>query len=105
MFEKGQSVTTKIGSELRTAKLLNKFFSNTAKNLEILKCSKYESFVHIIEDQALRAILNIKITRALLLFKVISKVERDAFYFRELEKEEIEKQIHKLNTNKASLQF
>ena len=57
MLEKGESVKTKIGSE---SKVLNKFFSNTAKNLEILKCSKYESFVYIIEDQALRAILKYK---------------------------------------------
>ena len=30
---------------------------------------------------------------------------RDAFYLRELEKEEIQKEIHKLNTNKVSQHF
>ena len=60
MFEKGEPVKGKIGPELETTKVLNKFFSNTAKNLEVLKYSKYESFVHIIEDQTLRTILKYK---------------------------------------------
>ena len=56
LSEKGELVKT----ELETAEVLNKFFSNIVNNLEISKYSKYESF---------------KITRALLLFKINSKVE------------------------------
>ena len=86
LSEKGELVKT----ELETAEVLNKFFSNIVNNLEISKYSKYESFIDNIEAQTLRTILNIKITRALLLFKINSKVEM-FFYFRELEKEEIQK--------------
>ena len=92
LSEKGELVKT----ELETAEVLNKFFSNIVNNLEISKYSKYESFIDNIEAQTLRTILNIKITRALLLFKINSKVEM-FFYFRELEKEEIQKEIHNLN--------
>ena len=40
-----------VKTELETAEVLNKFFSNIAKNLEISKYSKYESFIDNIEDQ------------------------------------------------------
>lgn len=44
-------------TELETAAVLNKFFSDIIKNLKISKKSKYESFIDNIEDQSLRAIL------------------------------------------------
>ena len=53
---KGGSVKT----ELEAAKVLNKFFSNIVNNLEISKCSKYESFIGSIEDQTLRVTLKYK---------------------------------------------
>ena len=56
LSEKGESVKT----ELETAEVLNKFFSNIANNLEISKYSKYESFIDNIEDQTLRGILKHK---------------------------------------------
>ena len=65
LSEKGELVKT----DLETAEILNKFFSNTVSNLEILKCSKYDN----IEDQTLRAIL--KVPLALLLFKINSEVK------------------------------
>ena len=49
-----------VKTELETAEVLSKFFSNIAKNLEISKYSKYESFIDNIEDQTLRAILKYK---------------------------------------------
>ena len=52
LSEKRESVKT----ELETAEVLNKFFSNIVNNLEISKYSKYESFIDNIEDQTLRAI-------------------------------------------------
>ena len=56
LSEKGESVKT----ELETAEVLNKFFSDIVNNLEISKYSKYESFIDNIEDQTLRAILKYK---------------------------------------------
>ena len=56
LSEKGELVKT----ELETAEVLNKFFSNIVNNLEISKYSKYESFIDNIEDQTLRAILKYK---------------------------------------------
>ena len=49
LSEKGELVKT----ELETAEVLNKFFSNIAKNLEISKYSKYESFIGNIEGQTI----------------------------------------------------
>ena len=56
MSEKGESIKT----ELETGEVLNKFFSNIVNDLEISKYSKNESFIDIIEDQTLRAILRYK---------------------------------------------
>ena len=56
LSEKRESVKT----ELETAEVLNKFFSNIANNLENSKYSKYESFIDNIEDETLRAILKYK---------------------------------------------
>ena len=53
LSEKDELVRT----ELETAEVLNKFFSNIANNLEISENSKYKSFIDSIEDQTKRAIL------------------------------------------------
>ena len=97
LSEKGESVKT----ELETAEVLNKFFSNIVNNLEISKYSKYESFIDNIEDQTLRAILKYKNHASITAIQDKFK-GGDVFYFRELEKEEIQKEIHKLNNNKSS---
>ena len=97
LSEKGESVKT----ELETAEVLNKFFSEIVNNLEISKYSKYESFIDNIEDQTLRAILKYKNHQSIIAIQNKFK-GGDVFYFRELEKEEIQKEIHKLNNNKAS---
>ena len=47
LSEKGELVKT----ELETAEVLNKFFSNIVSNPEISKYSKYESFIENIEEQ------------------------------------------------------
>ena len=97
LSEKGESVKT----ELETAEVLNKFFSDIVNNLEISKYSKYESFIDNIEDQTLRAILKYKNHPSIIAIQNKFK-SGDVFYFREFEKEEIQKEIHKLNNNKAS---
>ena len=93
MFEKGEFVKT----ELETAEVLNKFFSNIVNNLEISKYCKYESFIDNIEHQTLRAILKHKNHSSIIAIQNNFK-GREMFYFRKLEKQE----IHILNTNKAS---
>ena len=97
LSEKGESVKT----ALETAEVLNKFFSNIVNNLEISKYSKYESFIDNIEDQTLRAILKHKNHPSIIAIQNKFKGGH-IFYFGELEKEEIQKEIHKLNNNKAS---
>ena len=63
--------------------------------------SKYQSFIGNIEDQTLRAILKYKNHPSIIAIQ--NKFEGgDGFYFRELEKEEIQKEIQNLNNNKAS---
>ena len=97
LSEKGESVKT----ELETAEVLNKFFSDIVNNLEISKYSKYESFIDNIEDQTLRAILKYKNHPSIITIQNKFKCG-DVFYFKEFEKEEIQKEIHELNNNKAS---
>ena len=80
LSKKGESVKT----ELETAEVLNKFFSNIVNNLEISKYSKYESFIDNIEDQTLRAILKYKNHPSIIQNKFKGE---DVFYFRELERE------------------
>ena len=48
LSEKGESVKT----ELKSAEVLNKFFSNIVNNLEISKCFKYESFIHNVSENS-----------------------------------------------------
>ena len=97
LSEKGESIKT----ELETAEVLNRFFSNIVSHLEISNYSKYESFIDNIEDQTLRAILKYKNHPSFIAIQ--NKFEDgDVFYFRELEREEILKEIHNLNNNKAS---
>ena len=97
LSEKGELVKT----ELEIAEILNKFFSNIAKYLEISKYSKYESFIDNMEDQTIRAILKYKNHPSVIAINNKFK-GGDVFYFRELEKEEIQKEIRNLNNNRAS---
>ena len=97
LSEKGESVKT----ELETAEVVNKLFPNIVNNLEISKNSKYESFIDNTEDQTLTAILKCKNHPSIIAIKNKFK-GGNVFYFRELEREEIQNEIHKLNNNKAS---
>ena len=97
LSEKGELVKT----ELETTEALNKFFSNIVNNLEIPKSSKYESFIDNTEHQTLRAILKYKNHPSI--FAIENKFkDGDVFSFRELKKEEIQKEIHHLKNSKAS---
>ena len=94
MSGKGESVKT----ELETAEVLNKFFSNIVNNLEISKYYKCEFFIGNTEDQTPRAILRYRNHPSIIAIKNKFKSE-DVFYFRELEKKETQKEILKLNNN------
>ena len=80
----------RLWTELETAEVLNKFFSNIVNNLEISKYSKYESFIDNIEDQTLRAILKYKNHQSIIAIQNKFK-GGDVFYFRELEKRTFKK--------------
>ena len=97
LSEKGELVET----ELETAEVLNKFFSNIANNLEISKYSKNKSFIDNIEDQTLRAILKYENNPSIIAIQNKFK-GGNVFYFREFKKKEIQKEIHNFNNNKAS---
>ena len=94
MSEKRESVKT----ELETAEVLNKFFSNIVNNLEISKYYKCEFFIGNIEDQTPRAILRYRNHPSIIAIKSKFKSE-DVFYSRELEKKETQKELLKLNNN------
>ena len=97
LSEKGEPVKT----ELETPEVLQKFFSNITNNLGIVKYPKCKSFVDNIEDQILRAILKYKNHASIIAIQNKFK-GGDVFYFKELEKKEIQKEIHKLKNNKAA---
>ena len=71
---------------------------STVKIFEIIKYSKYQSFIDNIEDQTLRAILKYKNHPGIIAIQDKFK-GGDVFYFRELEKEEIQREIQNLNNN------
>ena len=97
LSEKGELVET----ELETAEVVNRFFSNIVNNLEISKYSKNKSFIDNIEDQILRAFFKYENRPSVIAIQNKFK-GGNVFYFREFEKEEIEKEIHNFNNSKAS---
>ena len=95
LSEKGESIK----SELETGEVLNKSFSNIVNELEISEYFKNESFIDIIENQTLRAILRYKNHPSII--PILNKFKGgDFFYLKELKKAEIQKEIHKLNNVK-----
>ena len=78
---KGESVKT----GLEAAKVLNKFFSNIVNNLEISKCSKYESFIGSIKDQTLRVTLKYKNHPGIIAIQN-NFTDRDVFLFQRTQK-------------------
>ena len=104
LSEKGESVKTK----LEIGEVLNKFFSNVVNNLEISKYYKYESFIGNIGDETLRAILKHKNHPSIIAIQ--NKCKGGDVFFSENSKKrkfknKIQKEIHKLNNNKASQHF
>ena len=72
MLEKGEILKT----NWETAEVLNTFFGNIVKNLEIKSIFKFWSYViNNANDSNLRAILKYKDTQAFLQFKTIVRAE------------------------------
>ena len=56
LAEKGEILKT----DLETAKVLNTFFGNIVKNLDINQYSNFDPVINIVKDPTLRAILKYK---------------------------------------------
>ena len=62
-------------TDLETAGVLNTFFGNLLKNLEINQYSNFNPVINNVKDPNLRVFLNAKTTQAFLRFKTIVRTE------------------------------
>ena len=97
LVEKGEILKT----DLETAEVLNTFFGNIVKNLEINQYSNFDPVINNVKDPTLRAILKYKDHPSILAIQNNCK-NRIKFAFEEMDLASIEKEIHNLKTNKAS---
>ena len=97
LAEKGEFLKT----DLETAKVLNNFFGNIVKNLEINKYSNFDPVINNVQDPTLRAILKYKGHPTILAIQNKCK-NRIKSAFEEMDLASIEKEIHNLKINKAS---
>ena len=86
---------------LETAEVLNNFFSNVVQNLDISRISNEEQFINCIEDRTLKAILKYRKHPSIVATRNKCK-NKGSFSFVGVDKKEIEKEILKLDANKAS---
>ena len=96
LVEKGEILKT----DLETA-VLNTFFGNIVKNLEINQYSNFDPVINHVKDPTLRAILKYKDHPSILAIQNKCK-NRIKFAFEELDLASIEKEIHNLKINQAS---
>ena len=90
-----------VKTDLETAEVLNNLFSNVVQNLNISRISNEEQFINCIEDRTLKAIL--KYRKHLSIVAIRNKCKnKGSFSFVGVDKKEIEKEILKLDANKAS---
>ena len=87
-------------SESETAETLNNFFSNIVKKLNIPKFNSNNSVTKNIKDPVFKAILKYKNHPSILAIQKYSK--NKTFHFEEVNIEEVEKEILKLDKIKAS---
>ena len=97
LLEKGEVLKT----DLQTAEVLNTFFGNRVKNLEINQYSNFDPEINNVKDPTLRAILKYKDQPSILAIQNNCK-NRIKFTFEEMYLASIEKEIHNLKINKAS---
>ena len=97
MVEKGEILKT----DLETAEVLNTFFGNIVKNLEINQYLNFGPVINHVKDPTLRAILKYKDHQSILAIQNNCK-NRMKFVYEEIDLASIEKEIHNLKMNKAS---
>ena len=89
-----------IKTDLETAEVFNNFFSNIVQNLQISRYTNEEPIVSNINDPTLKAILKYRNPS---INAIQSKCKiKDSFNFVEVDQQQIEKEILKLDANKAS---
>ena len=88
-------------TDLETPEVLNTFFGNIVKNLEINQYSNFDSVINHVKDPSLRAILKYKNHPRILAIQNNCK-NGIKFAFEEIDLESIEKEIHNLKINKTS---
>ena len=90
-----------VKTDLETAEVLNNFFSNIVQNLDNSRYSNGEPLVSNTNDATLKAIL--KYRNHLKIIAIRSKCkDKGNFNFIEVDQKQIEKEILKLDVNKAS---
>ena len=90
-----------IKTDLETAEIFNNFFSNIAQNLKISRYTNEEPIVSNINDPTLKAILKYRNHPSITAIQNKCKI-KDSFSFVEVDQRQIEKEILKLDANKAS---
>ena len=95
--EKGEILKT----DLEAADILNTFFENIIKKLEINQYSNFDPVINNVKDQTFRAVLKHKDHSSILAIQT-NCMNQIKFAFEELDLASIEKEIHNLKINKAS---
>ena len=92
--EKGEILKT----DLEAADILNTFFENIIKKLEINQYSNFDPVINNVKDPILRAVLKCKDHSSILAVQNNCK-NRTKFSFEEMNLASIEKEIHNLKIN------
>ena len=90
-----------VKTDLETAEVLNNFFSNIVQNLDISRYSNGEPLVSNTNDATLKAILKYRNHPSIIAIRNKCK-DKGNFNFIEVDQKQIEKEILKLDVNKAS---
>ena len=90
-----------VKADLETAQVLNKIFSNIVQNLDISRYSNDEPLVSNNNYATLKAILKYRNHSSIIAIQSKCK-DKGNFNFSEVDQKQIEKEILKLDVNKAS---
>ena len=90
-----------VKTDLETAQILNKIFSNIVQNLDISRYSNDEPLVSNNNYATLKAILKYRNHSSIIAIQSKCK-DKGNFNFSEVDQKQIEKEILKLDVNKAS---
>ena len=90
-----------VKTDLETAQVLNKIFSNIVQNLDISRYSNDEPLVSNNNYATLKAILKYRNHSSIIAIQSKCK-DKGNFNFNEVDQKQIEKEILKLDVNKAS---